>query len=200
MKTTIYLVRHGLVYNPDKIFYGRLPRYRLDEAGITGILDTARHMKRLPIQFVYASPLLRARQTAAIIRETVQAPRMSLSRLLLEIKSSNQGSVFDYNQGVVRDLYSPPVWKPGDERMEDIRDRMLKFIGRIARYHSGHHIVAVSHGDPLMILRASLEGKPMSIASIRPDRSHYIRHGEVWRVTVDGDVVAIDDFYKPPVL
>ncbi|MEM8862270.1 MAG: phosphoglycerate mutase family protein, partial [Chloroflexota bacterium] len=31
--TTISFVRHGEVYNPNKIFYGRLPRFGLSDLG-----------------------------------------------------------------------------------------------------------------------------------------------------------------------
>ncbi|MES1171346.1 MAG: histidine phosphatase family protein, partial [Actinomycetota bacterium] len=29
----VHLVRHGHVHNPDKILYGRLPEFRLSDAG-----------------------------------------------------------------------------------------------------------------------------------------------------------------------
>src|SRR5688500_10709904 len=31
--TTLLLVRHAEVYNPDQILYGRLPRFRLSDVG-----------------------------------------------------------------------------------------------------------------------------------------------------------------------
>ncbi len=34
METVIYLVRHGEVYSPDAIFYGRRPGFCLSERGI----------------------------------------------------------------------------------------------------------------------------------------------------------------------
>ena len=33
MTTTIYLLRHGEVYNPEGIIYGHLPGYWLNEVG-----------------------------------------------------------------------------------------------------------------------------------------------------------------------
>ena len=32
-RTTVHLLRHGEVYNPDKILYGRLPEFHLSELG-----------------------------------------------------------------------------------------------------------------------------------------------------------------------
>ena len=33
-KTTVHVLRHGEVHNPDKILYGRLPGFRLSELGV----------------------------------------------------------------------------------------------------------------------------------------------------------------------
>ena len=32
--TVVHLLRHGEVFNPDKIFYGRLPGFRLSDLGL----------------------------------------------------------------------------------------------------------------------------------------------------------------------
>ena len=31
--TVVHLLRHGEVFNPDRILYGRLPGFRLSDAG-----------------------------------------------------------------------------------------------------------------------------------------------------------------------
>ena len=33
MRTVVHLLRHGEVYNPEGILYGRLPNYRLSDRG-----------------------------------------------------------------------------------------------------------------------------------------------------------------------
>ena len=32
--TVVHVVRHGEVYNPDRILYGRLPGFRLSDRGV----------------------------------------------------------------------------------------------------------------------------------------------------------------------
>ena len=32
--TVVHMLRHGEVFNPEKILYGRLPGYRLSELGV----------------------------------------------------------------------------------------------------------------------------------------------------------------------
>src|SRR5690348_15220277 len=62
-------IRHGEVWNPDGIVYGRLPRYGLSARGRAQAAELAGALAREPIRAVSASPLLRARQTAAILAE-----------------------------------------------------------------------------------------------------------------------------------
>ena len=37
--TTIHIVRHGDVHNPQQVLYGRLPNFRLSDMGTDGDID-----------------------------------------------------------------------------------------------------------------------------------------------------------------
>ena len=66
-RTTIHLMRHGEVHNPEGILYGRLPGYHLSELGrqmalqVADVLSASGH----DIAAVITSPLERARETGA---------------------------------------------------------------------------------------------------------------------------------------
>ncbi len=45
MVTTIFLIRHGEVDNPEDIIYGRLPNYRLSEKGEIQVKKTAEFLR-----------------------------------------------------------------------------------------------------------------------------------------------------------
>ncbi|HEX8860763.1 MAG TPA: histidine phosphatase family protein, partial [Actinomycetes bacterium] len=66
-KTTIHLVRHGHVENPDRVLYGRLPGFNLSTRGRAQAELLARYFESVPLKRVVASPLERAQQTAAAI-------------------------------------------------------------------------------------------------------------------------------------
>ena len=89
--TTIYFVRHGEVHNPQGIFFGRYPRFRLSERGRSQAGQTAQFLKDTSIAAIYTSPLLRARQTAQIIG-THHHMQATVSNRLIEIKSHLQGT------------------------------------------------------------------------------------------------------------
>ena len=82
--TTVHLLRHGEVHNPEGILYGRLPGYRLSDAGARMAQVVADYLAgvqagsapgadpaleaggvRRDVTVVIASPLQRAQETAA---------------------------------------------------------------------------------------------------------------------------------------
>ena len=68
--TTLYLVRHGEVDNPQGIIYGRLPGFGLSDRGREQIARAAEILRANgPPTVLYASPLQRAQESAAILSE-----------------------------------------------------------------------------------------------------------------------------------
>jgi broad specificity phosphatase PhoE len=147
--TTIYLIRHGEVHNPDRILYGRLPRFRLTENG--------RHQARMAgrnldsgVDALFSSPLLRARQTAQEIQHFVRTPRIRISTLINEvctIYEGRAGAEVDARNG---DVYTdaPACF----EQPRDIVERTRRFIRRTRRQYPGGRIAAVTHGDVITFM------------------------------------------------
>lgn len=196
MVTNIYLVRHGEVHNPKGILYGRLPRFKLSEKGKKQIEDTAEFLKDKSVTAIYSSPMLRTRQSALIIQNKLNLPKINIERDLLEVKTSLQGQLFADLDLTTRDYYSPPLWREGDDTMLEIATRMEKTIRNMIDRHKHSSVVAVSHGDPIMILKAHLHNLPMKISSLR--LSHYITHGEVMNVQqINDGPVTIKSVFIP---
>jgi len=180
MTTRIFFVRHGDVVNPNNIFYGRLSGFSLSSAGRKQILKTAQILTKKSIDAIYASPLLRTKQSAMIIAERLKLP-INYSDNLLEVDSSLQGSTFDYiathypNIGI----YSSSENKITGETIGQLSNRIREFIIKMNKSHPGKNIVAVSHGDPIMIARAHAEELPIKLESLRPKRG-YIQKGKIY--------------------
>ena len=64
-QTTVHLLRHGEVYNPDKVLYGRLPDFHLSELGRQMADRVGDVLARREITVITSSPLERAQETAA---------------------------------------------------------------------------------------------------------------------------------------
>ena len=62
-------IRHAHVWNPEGLVYGRLPGFHLSEQGRAAARSLSAALAQAPVRAVYASPLDRATQTAAILAE-----------------------------------------------------------------------------------------------------------------------------------
>jgi broad specificity phosphatase PhoE len=184
MNTYIYLIRHGEVYNPHGTLYGRLPKFGLSENGKKEIEQTAAFLKDKHIDSIYSSPLLRARQTAEIIRKTLRLKKSTTRAGLIEVLTSYQGEKFADLSHDQSEIYLAPKSQT-DETIEQIAARMQSVIKKLLKTNPGKHMVLVSHGDPLMILQGVIRGMPLSFDSVRTNKHYtYMQHGEVIEVIV----------------
>jgi broad specificity phosphatase PhoE len=60
-------IRHARVWNPEGLVYARLPGFHLSEDGRAAARTLASDIASLPVRAVYASPLDRAGETAAVL-------------------------------------------------------------------------------------------------------------------------------------
>jgi broad specificity phosphatase PhoE len=157
-QTCIHLVRHGHVYNPQKIFYGRRPRFRLSQRGIEQARLTARFFAGEPIAALYSSPLLRSRQTAYQLRAATHQHKVKLSRLITEIHSPLEGRPMAEVDAMQDKLYSDV--SPVFERPQDILNRTLRFFERVGNAFRGRQAAAVTHGDIIVFSLLWAKGYP----------------------------------------
>ncbi|MBI2617219.1 histidine phosphatase family protein [Candidatus Gottesmanbacteria bacterium] len=183
-QTTLYFMRHGQVYNPQDILYGRLPNFGLSEKGIKDVENAATKLKNFGITHIYSSPMLRAKQTAKIIGSKLGI-EASTSRLLNEVRIIFQGMPLSkYRLEIQPKLYNQQLVAKGQESIDEIASRMMKFLHTMIQRHSKESILAISHGDPILILAAKTKGIPFTWEY---KRSHYLQPGKFIKVDVIGD-------------
>ena len=164
-KTIVHVMRHGEVHNPDKILYGRLPDYHLSEKGRAQAQAVADWLADRDINYVVASPLERAQETAAPIAERHGLP-IDTDDELIESRNIFQGQKVSPGDGALRDprnwwhLRNPrtPSW---GEPYEEIAERMTAALHRARIKAAGHEAVCVSHQLPVETLRRAMTGKPL---------------------------------------
>jgi len=170
-RTTVHLLRHGEVHNPDGVLYGRLPHFRLSEDGRLMALAAAQAVRGRDVAEVVASPLQRAQETAGPIAEVFGLPIGTDDRL---IESSNhfEGKTFGVGDGALRHpsnwpfLVNPfqPSW---GEPYQVVAARMLAAVRDVRDRVRGHEAVCVSHQLPIWTVRRFVEGRRLWH---RPDR------------------------------
>jgi probable phosphoglycerate mutase len=152
--TLILLVRHGRTPTTGATLPGRAPGLHLSEDGRREAEGLAARLQPVPrLAAVYASPLERARETAA--------PIARARRLALRIEPGLLECDFGRWTGArLRALRRRPEWRvvqrypsgfrfPGGESFLEMQMRITAALGRLVQRHPGHVVVAVSHADPI---------------------------------------------------
>lgn len=187
-RTTVHLVRHGEVHNPDGILYGRLPGYGLSERGHAMATSVAAALADHDVVRVVASPLQRAQETAAPLAETLGL-EVGTDERLIEADNRFEGRRLAgagprelLDPAILRHLYNPltPSW---GEPFTQQRDRMFAAIAAARQAAEGHEVVLVSHQSPIWAVRRALQRKPLW----HDPRTRECSLASVTSLTFDGD-------------
>jgi len=179
--TRIHFVRHGMVHNPQGVFYGRLPRYSLSAEGRRQAEAAARWLADRPVAVLYSSPMLRARQTAQAIATLHPGLRVRIWQLLNEVHVPIQGRPLAEGIALGWDLYTGN--QPPHESVEDILRRMLHFVSEVRERHAGQEVVAVTHGDPIGFLMLWAQRRPVTAENKGPLYLNYLAVGSITTLT-----------------
>ncbi|CAN5346853.1 histidine phosphatase family protein [soil metagenome] len=160
--TVVHVVRHGEVFNPERVLYGRLPQFHLSDLGREMAQVTADYLADADVRYVAASPLDRARETAAPIVEQHDG-ELAIDIRLIEAANHFEGTTIA-SGGVLRrpehwrHMVNPfrPSW---GESYRQIATRMLATLTTARLAARGGEAVLVSHQLPVWTMRQRLEGK-----------------------------------------
>ena len=196
-RTTVHLLRHGEVHNPEGVLYGRLPGFRLSEDGQKMARDAAEALIGRDVTAVVASPLQRAQETAGPIAE-VFGLAIGTDDRLLESGNYFEGKTVGVGDGAFRNpqhwpqLRNPfrPSW---GEPYDVIAERMLAAAVTARDLALGHEAVCVSHQLPIWTVRRFVEGRTLWH---RPDRRQ-CGLASLTSITWDGDHIVTVSYSEP---
>jgi broad specificity phosphatase PhoE len=162
-QTRVHVVRHGEVYNPSGVLYGRLPGFHLSEKGIAQAAAVADVLADRDIVAVISSPLQRAQETATPIAAKHNLsvdtdPDLIESANFFEGKRMGPGDGAWRNPRFWWQLRNPftPSW---GEPYTQIADRMSTAVDKARARAASHEVVCVSHQLPVWTLRLHATGK-----------------------------------------
>ena len=163
MRTTVHLLRHGEVHNPEGILYGRLPGFRLSDNGRHQAELVAKALVDADLGAVVASPMQRAQETAAPIA-SAHGLEIGADEGLIEAANQFEGERVSVGDGALRSprhwakLRDPftPSW--GEPYLE-IAHRMLGAVHRARELAPGREVLCVSHQLPIWTLRRFVTGQ-----------------------------------------
>ena len=183
MKTTVYLVRHGEVHNPQRVIYGRIPGFQLSEKGRKQAHALGKHLSDKKLTAIYASPLERTHETATYIHKHHNHLSITHDERIIECYTPLEGEKIEIVEKSNWNFYAPEFIKKGGESLEDIWSRMSVFLEEKVKLHAGEEIAVVSHGDPIMITASQHTGKPLIVESIRGE---YVETAKGYQIEFDG--------------
>lgn len=170
---TVHLVRHGEVFNPEGVLYGRLPEFHLSDRGVAMAVLVAEHFRKLAdagaaFSYLAASPLTRAQETA---QPSATALGLQIETEPRLIEAANQ---FEGLKVSGSELIKPRYWKyfrnplrpswgePYQEQLE--RMRLAVETARaiaVERAGEGAQAILVSHQLPIWVTHLSLQGRKL---------------------------------------
>jgi glucosyl-3-phosphoglycerate phosphatase len=153
--TNLLLARHGETdWNRDGRFQGHADP-PLNERGRQQAHALADLLRTEGIEAIYSSDLLRAQETAQIV-----AGRLGLDVVLdPQLRERDVGEWSGLTRAEIEERFPEQLraWRAGavtiGESREALSDRVLAAARRISKAHPDGHVLVVSHGGALRMLR-----------------------------------------------
>ena len=166
--TVVLLVRHGQTPTTGKVLPGRASGLHLADVGREQAGRAAQRIAELSkVDAIYASPLERARETAAPIA-AARGLKVQIDKGLLECDFG------DWTGAELKTLMKLPEWGtvqrapstfrfPNGESFTEMQTRMVSAVDRLRMRHPGGTIVCVSHADPIKAAVAHAMGSHIDL-------------------------------------
>lgn len=182
--TSLYLVRHGETdWNAQRRIQGSTD-IPLNAVGRKQAEATGRLLARRSWQGIFSSPLSRAYETARIIAESTDLHGVDTIDAIVE---RNYGDAEGLDWQEIDRLFPGDAPVPGRETHQDVADRVLPALLKLASAHRGESLIVVTHGG---VIRSVLN-------AVQPDVWHgSITNGSIHSFeVVDGslELVVFDD-------
>jgi broad specificity phosphatase PhoE len=199
MTTTVHLLRHGEVFNPERILYGRLPGYHLSELGRAQAEVAAQFLAARPIGHLVSSPMQRAQETAEPLAAALGLP-VQVDERLIEAANSLEGRRVAGGKGLFSDpgnwkYFRNPLRPSWGEPYEQIAARVLAAV-RTARRRvegTGREAVCVTHQLPIVVARRRAEGQRL----LHDPRRRQCALASVTSLTVDEETIVRIQYAEP---
>jgi broad specificity phosphatase PhoE len=159
--TTVHLLRHGEVYNPEGILYGRANGFHLSDLGRAMAVRVAERVGERPRGLLRALEG-RGHDVGDVALAQVRGVEVGIDERLIESENYFAGKPFSVRRGL---LLNPAAWphlrnpaRPSwGEPYTDIAQRMWAVVEDARAAAEGHEAVLVSHQLPIWVTRLFAE-------------------------------------------
>ncbi|MHB1171473.1 MAG: histidine phosphatase family protein [Lacisediminihabitans sp.] len=145
----LYLVRHGETeWNRARRIQGSTD-IPLNETGRRQAARTGKLLARSRWDGIVSSPLSRAAQTARIIAAELGLPE---PEILDDIVERHYGDAEGLTDQELARLFPADTPVPGRETREQVAERVIPALVRLAERRSGQHLIVTTHGGVIRTL------------------------------------------------
>ncbi len=149
----LYVTRHGeTAYNVENLICG-ISDIPLNKQGEKQAAKLAEKMKDIPIDVIFSSPLLRAKQTAMIIAEKKKIDIIEDQRLHeidFGIFEGMPGKTAEFKK--VKKNHA--VRYPQGEKLFEVVQRVYNFLDEISENHKNQNVLVVCHGGIVRVIHS----------------------------------------------
>jgi glucosyl-3-phosphoglycerate phosphatase len=140
---------------------GTLDKYGLGEVGRSQVVVSAQNSSLDSGTLIYSSDFSRARQTAGIVKQIINADTITITKALREryFGDWDKTSHDNYQKVWALDRQLDKTHQNNVEPLYSVLERAIQLIANIEKQHTGKIILFVSHGDILQILQAGLNSQ-----------------------------------------
>jgi len=178
-----YILRHGQAISNVKEIVSCWPEKihnPLTRVGRAMIKESANSLKDKNINLIFASPLLRTKQTAEIVGKALKV-NPKIDKRLKEIDFGI------FSPGPIKDMWN--YFKKEEDRIKkappkgetyvQILERMMSFLRDTDKRYKGKNILIVSHEGPLFLLQGKVRGLSLKETIKQSPSEERIHKGQV---------------------
>jgi len=163
----LLLLRHAVTEQTGARLSGWTPGLHLSGAGLEQARGLAERLGAVPIDAVYASPLERCQETAAVVAE---AKGLKVDTL----EDVGEVRYGDWTGRELRTLARQPLWKlvqttpsaarfPAGESLLEMQARSVLAVERLREAHPGQTVAVCSHADVIKALACHYLGMHLDL-------------------------------------
>jgi 2,3-bisphosphoglycerate-dependent phosphoglycerate mutase len=160
----VIFMRHGQAENNvSRTLVGRHIESHLTEQGRQQVIDAAKQLKSIPIDKIYASPVIRTMETAQIVCENL-GMEYEIDERLYEIEL---GKLVGMNYEEVTTKYGdlflrfyaehdPVLVRFGVEPFAAVKQRVKSLLDDALKNHEDSNVLLITHLDPIKAALATM--------------------------------------------
>ena len=178
-----YIIRHGQALSNVKEIVSSWPekiKNPLTKFGKETIKQSAKKLKDKNINLIFASPLLRTKQTSEILGKELRIkPKIDKRLKEIDFGIFNGGPIESMWKSFENEQERIKKASPKGESYTQVLERMTDFLKSIDKKYKGKNILIVSHEGPLMFLEGELKGFTLAETIKKFPAKNRIHKGEI---------------------